>query len=61
MLFHVFNSQEERTEYGINYYAPFFTDSIIARLHEKKPADYGILAEWLDKAKIYNGFYILGI
>lgn len=47
--------------YGINYYAPSLTDSIIERLNEEKPTDYEILAEWLRKSKEYNGFYILGI
>lgn len=47
--------------YGINYYAPSLTDSIIERLHKDKPADYEALIEWLNKSKKYNGFYILGI
>ena len=47
--------------YGINYYAPSFIDSIIEILCEKKPVDYESLVEWLNKAKQYNGFYILGL
>ena len=47
--------------YGINYYAPSFTNSIIEKLREEEPTDYEILVEWLDKSKPYNGFYILGI
>lgn len=47
--------------FGINYYAPSFIDSIIEKLHEKKPVDYESLVEWLNKAKQYNGFYILGL
>ena len=47
--------------YGINYYAPSLTDSIIERLNKEKPKDYEILVEWLRKSKAYNGFYILGI
>ena len=47
--------------YGINYYAPSLTDVIIKRLHEKKPLDCAALVVWLNKAKTYNGFYILGI
>ena len=47
--------------YGINYYAPDFTDSIIERLKEEKPVEYEILIEWLNKSKAYNGFYILGL
>ena len=47
--------------FGINYYAPSFIDSIIERLYDEKPVDYESLAGWLNKAKQYNGFYILGI
>ena len=47
--------------YGINYYAPSFMDSIIEKLCEEKPVDYESLVEWLNKAKQYNGFYILGL
>lgn len=47
--------------FGINYYAPTFVDSIIAKLHKDKPLDYITLVEWLTKAKEYNGFYILGL
>ena len=47
--------------YGINYYAPSFIDSIIEKLCEEKPVDYESLVEWLNKAKQYNGFYILGL
>lgn len=47
--------------YGVNYYAPNFIEPIIRRLKEEKTAEYEIVIEWLDKAKRYNGFYILGI
>ena len=47
--------------YGINYYAPSLIDSIIAKLHANKPADYEQFAAWLNEAKRHNGFYILGI
>ena len=47
--------------YGINYYAPCVTDSIIERLRKNKPADYEVLVEWLLRSKTYNGFYILGL
>lgn len=47
--------------YGINYYSPDFIEPIIAKLMNFKPTDYEILTEWLNKAKKYNGFYILGI
>ena len=47
--------------YGINYYSPCVIDHITERLLKEKPADYEVFAAWLDKAKSYNGFYILGI
>lgn len=47
--------------YGINYYAPALTDSIVKRLRREKPADYEVLLEWLLKSEKYNGFYILGL
>lgn len=47
--------------YGINYYAPTSTDSIIEKLRKDKPADFETLLEWLIKSRSYNGFYILGI
>lgn len=47
--------------YGINYYPTSTIEPIIERLNMEKPRDYEILLCWLDKAKHYNGFYILGI
>ena len=47
--------------FGINYYAPSCIDPIIEKLLETKPVDYEPLVEWLNKAKQYNGFYILGL
>lgn len=47
--------------FGINYYSPSSVDSIIAKLNKEKPSDYITLAEWLARAKEYNGFYILGL
>lgn len=47
--------------YGINYYAPSLTDSLIERLYKDKPIEYEVLIEWLNKSKKYNGFYILGV
>lgn len=47
--------------FGINYYRPDFIDAIIAKLLDKRPADYEKLVEWLNTAKKYNGFYILGV
>ena len=46
---------------GINYYAPSFIDPIMEKMLREKPVDYELPLEWLDKAKAYNGFYILGI
>lgn len=34
---------------------------IIEKINSEKPVGYEILAEWLNIAKNYNGFYILGI
>ncbi|MCM1089631.1 MAG: hypothetical protein NC413_02215 [Muribaculum sp.] len=47
--------------YGINYYGPDLIDTIIAKLMEIRPTDYEKFVEWLNTAKKYNGFYILGI
>lgn len=47
--------------YGINYYKPDLVETIITRIDERQTTDYEILVEWLNKAKRYNGFYILGI
>lgn len=46
---------------GINYYGPDLVSTIIANLTEIKPIDYEKLVEWLNTAKKYNGFYILGV
>ena len=47
--------------YGINYYDLPHIDSMIETLFMEKPVDYETLAEWLNRARAYNGFYILGI
>lgn len=47
--------------YGINYYAPVLIDSIFEKLHRKKPVDYEVVSDWIEKAQKYNGFYILGL
>ncbi len=47
--------------FGINYYAPEHVDPIIEKIRKEKPVDYEPLTRWLNKAKEYNGFYILGI
>lgn len=47
--------------YGINYYKPELVDMIISKIKNKKPEDYLVLLKWLENAKNYNGFYILGV
>lgn len=47
--------------FGVNYYAPEYIDAIIEKINKEKPMDYETLTSWLDNAKEYNGFYILGI
>lgn len=47
--------------HGINYYEPTLINAFIEKLCKEKPTDYKTLVEWLNKAKQYNGFYILGI
>lgn len=58
----IYNNLETGTidPWGINYYGPDMIDAIIAKLLKIKPTDYENLVEWLNKAKKYNGFYILG-
>lgn len=47
--------------YGVTYYAPDKIEPIIGRLLSAKPEGYDVLNKWLEEAKQYNGFYILGI
>ena len=47
--------------YGINYYGPELTKVLIERIRELQPEDWKVLIEWLEAAKKYNGFYIMGI
>lgn len=47
--------------YGINYYPPECVETLIARIAERKPQEYGAVLGWLGEAEQYNGFYILGI
>ncbi|NLT08510.1 MAG: hypothetical protein GXY08_03305 [Ruminococcus sp.] len=47
--------------WGITYYKPDMIDGIIVRALQSKPEGYKMLIEWLNKAKEYNGFYILGV
>lgn len=59
----VYNNLQRGTVdiYGVNYYEPFIINDITERLNEYKPTGYEVLTSWLEKAKEYNGFYILGI
>lgn len=47
--------------YGINYYGPQTIPAITEKLYRTKPAGYRKLAQWLEQAGKYNGFYILGL
>ena len=47
--------------YGINYYPPSCTDSLIERIRSLRPDGHEELLAWLEKARAHNGFYILGI
>ena len=47
--------------YGINYYSPGTIDAIVEKLENTKPDDYKTLLIWLEKAKAFNGIYILGL
>lgn len=46
---------------GINYYGSDLIDAIIEKLLKIRPTDYERLVDWLNTAKKYNGFYILGV
>ena len=46
---------------GINYYSPEQVEEMIKAIEENKPKDYIIVLEWLNKAKEFNGVYILGV
>ena len=45
---------------GLNYYNPELTNQIIDKVRTQKPTEYELLLNWLEEAKQYNGFYILG-
>lgn len=47
--------------YGINYYEPSLIDSILEKIRKEKPKDCESLLPWLEEAKNYNGFYIMGM
>lgn len=46
---------------GINYFSPEQAASIIKHIKEEKPPEHQTLLSWLEKAKQYNGFYVLGL
>ena len=46
---------------GINYYSPGQVEAKIITIEEQKSEDYKALLEWLNKAKTFNGAYILGL
>lgn len=47
--------------WGINYYPPSSIDVLIQKTDAKKPLECETLKAWLNQAKAYNGFYILGM
>ena len=46
---------------GITYYRADQIDGIVSRALQSKPEDYELLVVWLEEAKKYNGFYVLGV
>lgn len=47
--------------YGLNYYGPEDLEVIISRIRERHPRDWENLLPWLEEARKYNGFYVLGV
>lgn len=47
--------------FGINYYSTDQVNEMIRIIEEKKPEEYTVLLLWLNKAKEFNGVYILGV
>ena len=47
--------------FGINYYSPEQYRLIVERIRSRKPLDYAVLLNWLEKGEALNGFYILGL
>lgn len=47
--------------FGINYYSPELVEEMIKTIEANKPEDYRIILAWLNKAKDFNGVYILGV
>ncbi len=59
----VYNNLQRGTVdlWGINYYPPSSIDVLIQKTDAKKPLNHQTLRAWLNQAKAYNGFYILGM
>lgn len=59
----VYNNLQRGTVdlWGINYYLPSSIDVLIKKVEEQKLLEYETLKAWLNQAKGYNGFYILGM
>jgi len=47
--------------FGINYYSLDDTLNMINLLKLRKPKDYLLLIDWLNRVSNFNGFYLLGI
>ncbi len=47
--------------WGLNYYAPELIPGMAARLAAARPEGWQILAAWLQQARLYRGFYVLGV
>lgn len=46
---------------GINYYAPERVMSMMVQVRREAGQESEVLAQWLDRARWYNGFYVLGV
>ncbi len=47
--------------WGITYFKSCLIEEIIERAIQSKPVGYEVLVEWLNEAKKYNGFFVLGL
>jgi hypothetical protein len=54
-------AQGEIDVYGVNYFTLDRTIKILNDISSNQPKDFQILIEFLKKAKLKNGFYVLGI
>jgi hypothetical protein len=54
-------TQAEIDLYGINYFSLDKTVKILTDISLNQPKDFQILIEFLERAKLKNGFYVLGI